>query len=196
METYRVIDSNDKLVCICATERDNDNVQEDIIDAYSKAIKLLNENPESTVLEMFESCLEDVHIIILDLETIKLPLPKPKVLLKVLLIEFMNGMDLIVSDGGYACFYRADGMVKVDLHQGRIVSPISDDDGMTVEGIVHDDCDKQYFDEIDGDVVTDDFLEKTLQWLVMGSTINDFDIIRKSIDDINYNKEINTFLNF
>jgi len=189
MEIFKVVDSKKNVLGYFATERENDNVEEDIVNAYERAIDLLKVNPDENIIGMLESCLEDVDIIMYYPQTINLPPARPKVLL----IIDDNDTDLIVEDGGYACFYTVDGKVKVDLHQGRITEPISDE--RTPEDIVHDNCDKQYFDEIDGDILTDELLERTLQWLVVGSSLDDFKVIRKSITEIDYNEEINSFLN-
>jgi hypothetical protein len=113
--------------------------------------------------------------------------------MKVLLISNGNDVDLIIEDGGYAFLWLGDGKIKVDLHQGRISRRIEDDED--VEVVAHESCDKTYFMEFDGEIITDEMLDKVLNWLVVGKTISDFEITRMHVGDINTNDTINSFLN-
>jgi len=185
METFKVINGKGELVCLVATERDNDNASADVIKSYKRALEILKNNPELNLLDEFDACLEDVDIIRLHPEVIVLPENK----MKVVLIKNSDTIDLIVEDGGYAFFWNGDGMIKVDLHQGRIESHLGEDD--QIEDLLT--SDKTYFKEFAGDELTDEMLEDVLGWLVMGRTLDDFEITR--VEDVpDTNKLINEFL--
>jgi hypothetical protein len=185
METFKILNSKKEFVCLVATERDNDNAKEDILMSYERATKLLEKNPELNLLDEFDACLEDVDVV--RLHPIEIIIPEKK--MKVLLIKNEDSFDLIVEDGGYAFIWNIDNKIKVDLHQGRIESHLGDDDEIA-EVLT---TDKNYFQEFEGNELTDEMLDDILNWLVTGATLNDFEITRVESTPENH-KIINQFL--
>ena len=115
---------------------------------------------------------------------------------RALLIRQGNDADLILHDGSYAFFWAIDGLVKCDLHQGRIERALTGDD--KIEDVANEICDKQYYQEWNQFTLQDVLINEAIEWLCVGSSLKDFSLTvidNTEANPIDFNEVVNTFLN-
>lgn len=190
MEILNLFDNKGRFVGTFATDRndeDPDVLKADVIKAFEKARKLQCLNPKLNFDDLFESELDSVDIV--RYNYIKVELPKHKALL----LYNGNDADLIIEDGGYAFLYQADGVIHLDLYQGRIERPLGPDD--KIEDIALESSDKTYWQAFDESSINNHMIDQAIQWLCVGMEFDDFDIIEVDATKVDYNKTVNEFLN-
>ena len=110
-----------------------------------------------------------------------------------LFIKGESNADLILEDGSYAFFWRIDGMVKCDLHQGRIERKLLPDD--KINDVANEICDKQYFQEWSQFTNENIILNEVIEWLWVGMSLSDFTVKTIDAKSCDIANEVNTFLN-
>lgn len=190
MEILVLFDNKNRYIGTFATDRQDDSevLKADVIKAFEKARKTQCLNPDIAFRDLFESELENFDIVQCT-DATKVNLPKHKALL----IYNGNDADLIIEDGGYAFLYLADGVIHLDLYQGRIERKIGPDD--KIEDIAMEHCDKTYWKAFDESSINNGMIDEAIQWLCTGMEFDDFDIIEVDATKVDYNKTVNEFLN-
>jgi hypothetical protein len=112
---------------------------------------------------------------------------------KALLIKGETDADLILDDGSYAFFWLVDGIVKCDLHQGRIERKLLVDD--EIGEVANEKCDKMYFQEWNQFTLENTMLNEAIEWLCVGKSLSDFTVKTIDAKTCDFNEEVNTFLN-
>lgn len=190
MELITLFENNGKFFGTFATNREDSAtvIHNDILKAFERARIIQCTNPDVMFRNLLEDQLDMVDIVFQH-DTIQVVLPRHKALY----IMGDADADLILDDGGYAYIWLIDGLVKCDLHQGRIARAIEPDE--KIEDVANELCDKQYYQEWVSDVVTDEMIDEIIAWLCVGMTKSDFEMKSIAIDEKEFNNEVNTFLN-
>ncbi len=113
---------------------------------------------------------------------------------KALLIVDDTSADLILEDGSYAFIWISEGkVVKCDLHQGRIERALVQGD--VINDVANEKCDKQYFQEWEQTIIDNKVINDVIEWLAVGTSLSDYNLLTVAVDKCDFNNEVNTFLN-
>ena len=112
---------------------------------------------------------------------------------KALLIKGETNADLILEDGSYAFFRLVEGMIKCNLHQGRIERKLLLND--EIGEVANEICDKMYFQEWNRFTPEDTMINEVIEWLWVGMNLSDFTVKTIDAKSCDITEEINSFLN-